>query len=421
MSQAGRIRNWLTGSALPLWAGAGVDPQGGFVERLRLDGTPNHDAAKRVRVQARQIYVYAHAQVLGLYPHGTLLARRAYDFLMANAWLPDGGGFAHLLARGGAIVDARRDTYDHAFVLLALAWLYRATRDRDILATLERTLAAIDRHLKAPRLDGYLEDDRRSLPRRQNPHMHLLEALLAIHEATGEGAPLERASEIVSLFDRFFFDRARSALVEFYTQEWRPAAGDTGRIVEPGHHFEWIWLLHQFARLKGEAVHPGAKALYEFANQCGVEAGTGLVIDEVFVDRKIKSASKRCWPQTEALKAELALSEAAGRGAPINSTGASGAGRGAPINATGASGAGRGAPINSTGASGAGHPIAKRADAIVDNIFSTYLDQPVAGGWVDIVDASNAPIAASIPASTFYHVFVAFTEYLRLDNVPVAR
>jgi mannose-6-phosphate isomerase len=298
---------------------------------------------------------------------------------MANARLPDDGGFAHKLARGGAIVDAKRDTYDHAFVLLALAWLTRATRDRNILAVLERTLAAIDQHLKAPHLEGYLEDDQRSLPRRQNPHMHLLEAFLAIHEATGEGAPLERAGEIVALFDRFFFDRARCALVEFYTQDWRPAAGDAGAIVEPGHHFEWIWLLHQYARLKGEPPHPATRALYEFATECGVEVGSGLVVDEVFTDRRVKSQSKRCWPQTEALKAELALSQAAGR------------------------------------------PISRRADAIVDNIFRYYLDQPVAGGWIDIVDASNVPIATSIPASTFYHVFAAFTEYLRLDEERIAR
>jgi mannose/cellobiose epimerase-like protein (N-acyl-D-glucosamine 2-epimerase family) len=390
MSQAARIRSWLTASALPLWASAGVDPQGGFVERLRRDGTPDTDAAKRVRVQARQIYVFAHAGLLGLFPHGTLLARRGFNFLMAKAWLVKDGGFAHLLDRGGAILDSKRDAYDHACVLFAFAWLYRATRDQDVLAAVEGTLAAIDRHL-GPGL-GYLEDDRGSLPRRQNPHMHLLEAFLAAHEATGEGALLDRATEIVALFDRFFVDRAHGALVEYYTQDWRPAAGEAGRIVEPGHHFEWIWLLHEYARLKKEAVHPAAKALYDFAIDCGVEPGSGLVVDEVFIDGKVKSASKRCWPQTEALKAELALAETAGS------------------------------------------PIPKRADAIVDNIFRTYLDPPgggaasqfdgrsapVAGGWIDSVDASNAPIASPIPASIFYHLFMAFAEYLRLDSAAVA-
>ena len=46
--------------SLPLWAGEGWDPStGGFAERLDREGNADRAAARRVRVQARQIYAFA--------------------------------------------------------------------------------------------------------------------------------------------------------------------------------------------------------------------------------------------------------------------------------------------------------------------------------------------------------------------------
>src|SRR3546814_13925869 len=65
-------------------------------------------------------------------------------------------------------------------------------------------------------------------------HMHLLEACLALHEATKETAYLDRAGLLLDLFrDRFL---VTGSLREFFTDDLRPAPGDAGRIVEPGHH-----------------------------------------------------------------------------------------------------------------------------------------------------------------------------------------
>ena len=61
---ARHIRNWLANEVLPLWSHAGLDTEaGGFAEKLTLHGRPLLDADKRMRVQARQIYVNTNAQV----------------------------------------------------------------------------------------------------------------------------------------------------------------------------------------------------------------------------------------------------------------------------------------------------------------------------------------------------------------------
>jgi len=51
----------LKHDALPLWEEYGVDKAGGFYETLNYDGSPDLTVKRRVRVQARQCYVYSLA------------------------------------------------------------------------------------------------------------------------------------------------------------------------------------------------------------------------------------------------------------------------------------------------------------------------------------------------------------------------
>ena len=57
-----KLSHWLCDEALPFWQSRGRDMVfGGVHERLRWAGAPDVATAKRVRVQARQIYCYSHA------------------------------------------------------------------------------------------------------------------------------------------------------------------------------------------------------------------------------------------------------------------------------------------------------------------------------------------------------------------------
>src|SRR5262245_19768973 len=106
------LRQWAVVRALPLWSSAGYDhAQGGFQEYLSPDGTPDPSATRRLRVQARQIYVYAHAAELGWYPSGRDIALAGIDFMVEKYRSPEGRpGYAHLLAPDGSIANSLRDT-----------------------------------------------------------------------------------------------------------------------------------------------------------------------------------------------------------------------------------------------------------------------------------------------------------------------
>src|SRR5207244_3745109 len=110
----------------------------GVHERFRFDGRPDLDAIKRVRVQARQIYSYSHAALLGWDPDGTAFALELLDWMLAKARSPDGKpGFVHLLHPDGSVADPLRDTYDHMFILLSVGWLARASGDAQVRALVD--------------------------------------------------------------------------------------------------------------------------------------------------------------------------------------------------------------------------------------------------------------------------------------------
>jgi len=360
-----------------MWAERGVDREhGGFVERLTLNAEPDMAAAKRVRVQARQLYVFAHADVMGLYPGASQLASHGYRFLRDHA-LPDGtdAGLVHSLHRDGRVVDPRRDTYDHAFVLFALSWYVRASGDTEARALIRALAEASWKLLGHPGGAGLMVDDRGTLELHQNPHMHLFEAMLAAFDATADTWFLERADELFTLFRDRMFDRQHQVLREFYDADWRPVADERGTIVEPGHHCEWVWLLKRFADRKGETLCPEAFALFNFVENFGRRDGGSLLCDQLRPDGSVLKSDTRSWPQTEAIKADVAMAEVYGT------------------------------------VPGA------RTDAIVTALFERFLDSAPNGGWIDWTNATGTPLVTTMPASTFYHLFLAFSEYLGAHDI----
>ncbi len=365
---AARLRAWAIDQALPLWAGAGYDrTHGRFEERLTLDGTPIADAPQRLIVQARQIYSYGLAVRRGWHG-GRDLVEEAYASMLRDYHRPDGrDGWVFSIARDGTVVDATRDLYSHAFVLLGVASYVNAGGGKDALAVADETLAFIDGHLRAPS-GGYIDAlPRPDALRRQNPHMHMLEGLLALWSSSGERRYLDRAERIFELFAAHFFQPDRGVLGEYYDDHLARAAGVTGDIVEPGHHYEWVWLLRWFERESGRAVGSYADALYRHADAHGY-AGDGLVMDELLRDGRTHKPSHRTWPVTEALKANLA--EAA---------------------------------LGRPGAT-------ERAVALAACLHERFFVKVAPGGWMDRLDQQGRPATDFMPASTLYHVLCALSE-----------
>ena len=274
------------------------------------------------------------------------------------------------LTAEGAVADPVEDAYDHSCVLLALAHAHR-TGNPDALALAGETFAFLDEHLEDSRLTGYLETPDGQELRRSNPHMHLLEAFLAWHGATGERAYLRRAARIVDLFRASFFDPESWTLGEYFDDHWKPAEGEKGAWTEPGHHFEWASLLVDFARASGQDdLVPFARKLYASAIANGMNRATGLAYGAVTRQGMPLDRLSRSWPQAEVIKAALALD-------------------------------------------GAGGPDLKpEIEARVGRLFRWHIDPAPLGLWIDRIDEKGRSLSKNVPASIFYHLVCALTQYL---------
>src|SRR3546814_21139537 len=96
------------------------------------------------------------------------------------------------------VVDGRRDLYDHAFALHAMAWAEKAVGTGRYGAWIDETLAVIDEAMAATH-GGWAESDRTETQRRQNPQMHLFESCLALYYTGGGPRHPALAGEIFGL------------------------------------------------------------------------------------------------------------------------------------------------------------------------------------------------------------------------------
>jgi mannose/cellobiose epimerase-like protein (N-acyl-D-glucosamine 2-epimerase family) len=360
-----KLRAHLVEHSFPLWSTEGWDQgTGGFIDRLTPDGRADRLAPRRVFVQARQIYCFAKAAEIGWYPQGREIALKALDHLLTKARSPDGTpGFVHTLAHDGSVLDSRRDSYDHAFVLLALSTVYALDRDAQVRAEIDALCGYLDSQLRSPH-GGVLEGWPASMPRRQNPQMHLFEAMIAAFDATHDTVFQNRAGDFFALFLANLYDKQKKVLGEYFEDDWSRIEPVS---VEPGHQAEWVWLLKGFERITGCPTGRFRSELLASALRYRDEA-TGCLVDEGNAAGEIKRHSRRLWPQTEIAKAWIAQAESGEAGA------------------------------------------ADEARAALARLERHYLNHPVAGGWYDQFDREGNSLVATIPASSFYHVLCAVVE-----------
>src|SRR5690606_35106202 len=145
-------------------------------------------------------------------------------------------------------------------------------------------------------------------------HMHLLEACLAWEDGGGDPTWGRLADQLASLAQTTFIDAQGGFLREFFDENWKPAAGEDGRLVEPGHQFEWAWLLVRYSRLPSDPkALEAARRLYAFG-QLDVTERSRVALDAMNDDGRARGERARLWPQTEWLKAALILAEASSDG-----------------------------------------------------------------------------------------------------------
>jgi mannose/cellobiose epimerase-like protein (N-acyl-D-glucosamine 2-epimerase family) len=293
-------QHWLFDAALPLWWERGADHEGGgFHEKIGQDGQPIGKPV-RVRVQARQTYVYARAGALGWTGPWQAAMRHGLSFMLSRYTRPDG-----LFRSTLDSADQTIDLYDQAFVLFALAHAYEAEgRPQELLDTAQTLLRQIETAL-AHDEGGYYDGLPHQPILKSNPLMHLLEALLAWVATGVDGHFRAAALALCELATTRLINPANGAVGELFTAGWAPLGTPQDRLYEPGHQFEWAWLLLQAEGLLGIQARSEAIALENFGRSFGIDAGRQVALFAVNEAGEPTDRKARLWAQTERLRTSL--------------------------------------------------------------------------------------------------------------------
>jgi mannose/cellobiose epimerase-like protein (N-acyl-D-glucosamine 2-epimerase family) len=153
------------------------------------------------------------------------------------------------------------------------------------------------------------------------------------------------------LFERWIFDPATGAMLEDFEPDWSRLEVP---LIEPGHCYEWAFLLREVERLTGRDTASWRRRLIDYAETCGVRDGLAVdVVDGV-------KASYRLWPQLERIRA-LAHTPRPGADIP----------------------------------------------GVLDTIIDAYLRPGPEHGWIDRLNTALKPDASAVPASMLYHLMTA--------------
>ncbi len=293
---------------------------GGFQTQFNRAWQPLPQGELELTAQARLVYAFAVGHEITRDARYLTVAQHGADFLIKHFVDPLHGGFFHTVAPDGSPRAGIKRAYGHAFGLLALAQVFRVSRD---VRHRDAALKAWDA-IRTGFFDargGLINEcgrDFKPMPgaRTQNPVMHMFEALLALGEATGDAGVLAGTRKLgdfvcYQLLQGLADGGAR--IPEWYDEAWQPLPTKAaGGYIDLGHQFEWAHLL-----TTGAAVSPVyaqvAERVLAYALAAGYDDNDGGCGKRAFPDGVRTDTAKGWWQQAECLHALLVTASASGR------------------------------------------------------------------------------------------------------------
>jgi len=260
-----RMLAHLSENLVPYWLENCVDRQhGGYLTVLNRDGSVL-SGEKMIVTQTRQIWMFSRLWKNGYRdPRIREAAEQGLEFFRTHFWDDEHEGWFWQVSREGALEDASKRTYGHAFVIYALVEYYRAFGDPAALELARTTFDVLERRAKDPDHPGYrdfMTRDWRPDPennghvKTMNTHLHLLEAFTELYVETQDATHGKRLREMLDiLVERCYMPEHRCCIDGFY-YDWSPARdgsfGERNKITSYGHNVEFAWLMQRAARVLG--------------------------------------------------------------------------------------------------------------------------------------------------------------------------
>lgn len=304
------FKHHLLSDILPRWLEHSVTDEGLFLPHLDRQWRPRGKGYGTLVSQSRLLYNLSMGFELTKKEKYLRAIESGANFLIEKFRDGQYGGWFWSCNRKGEILDPRKDSYGHAFVIFGLSHAYKATDNKDFKMAALEAWEVVQKYF----IDGY-GGLRRQMTRdfkeygntkSQNPIMHLFEALLALGSLEGMEQIFAEARKVADFVLTRLVRPGDKMLPETFTLHWRGLPVDQGGHILIGHAFEWSYLLSTAVeRGFPEEYLSHARDFLEYGMRLGYDPIDGGVFAEASPDGKILSRRRQWWDQCEATRALL--------------------------------------------------------------------------------------------------------------------
>ena len=296
---------------VPLWQGPGWNAELALpYEALSPAHQPLPPQRYRAMACARQLYVFASLIDDPAFPAAAERAAALFRSLQSHFHDAEHGGWFYSIDPHGAPLDQRKDLYTHAFIIFACAHYWAKVREPLVESVLNAALQVVLEQFSTGNglYEASLEQDWSSLGSGplQNPLMHLAEAFLATLSVREDPTVQSALLALTDAMQQHFIEPVHNVMLE------KPR-GAVDNWFEPGHQFEWLFLLASSPLLRGTALHGSLDRAFGFAEQVGVDPQSGAVCGMLAPDGTLRDGTQRIWAQAEYLRALTLRPEGAER------------------------------------------------------------------------------------------------------------
>ena len=268
---------------------------GGFHGQITGNNQRVVHAPKGAILNARILWTFSAAYRLLRKPEYLETATRAKRYLIDKFYDQEFEGIYWELDYTGQPVQTKKQIYALGFAIYGLSEYNRATGDKETLDYAIRLFKAIEQYSFDPEKNGYMEaftkdwkliedmrlsDKDENEKKTMNTHLHILEPYTNLYRVWKDARLERQLYNLIGLFTEKILDKDTSHLQLFFDDDWQSKYP----VVSYGHDIEASWLLHEAARVLGDAgliaeIEPVVKKIAAAASE-GLTSDGGMIYEK---------------------------------------------------------------------------------------------------------------------------------------------
>lgn len=320
---AKELKTQLTEKVLPYWHDTAQDKEhGGY---LLADDAKGRKTAtdKQLVSQSRMIWTFSHVHRKG-FSNGSRdylkAAEQGYRFLTEHFLDREHGGYFWRTDLAGKPLNERKIVYGEAFVIYALVEYHRASGTAKPLQQAIELYATLQARAHDGKNGGWIEHFQRDwtpilkpesgaeveVPgyKSANAHLHLMEALAELYDATHDKAVKKSLAESLRINAKYFYPKKAGDSCFHRQRDWNPVTDPASAGLSYGHNVEFAWLMIRAEQVLGrkpswDHFDPHLKHALKF----GYDHARGGLYNRGVDDQPATQTDKIWWVQAEMLAA----------------------------------------------------------------------------------------------------------------------